>query len=58
MGEYNWRVDVMPFAAGFVDAGAPTPWVPQTVVVRVEAPSGEILRLDTVRLRRNERSGG
>lgn len=58
IGEYSWRVDVMPFAADFVDAGAPTPWVPQTVVVRVEAPSGEILRLDTVRLRRNAGGGG
>jgi general secretion pathway protein I len=52
MGDYSWRVDVMPFAADFVDPAAPTPWVPQAVVVRVESPSGEILRLDTVRLRR------
>jgi general secretion pathway protein I len=51
-GDYSWRVDVMPFAADFVDPAASTPWVPQAVVVRVEAPSGEILRLDTVRLRR------
>jgi general secretion pathway protein I len=54
-GDYSWRVDVMPFSADFVDRTASTPWVPQTVVVRVESPSGDILRLDTVRLRR---SGG
>lgn len=55
MGNYDWRVDVMPFTAGFVDPAAPTAWVPQAVVVRVQAPSGELLRLDTVRLR--HRSG-
>jgi general secretion pathway protein I len=54
MGDYNWRVDVMPFQANFVDPAAQTPWAPQAVVVRVESPSGEILRLDTVRLRRKE----
>jgi general secretion pathway protein I len=50
-GDYSWRIDVLPFSADFVDPAAPTPWVPQALVVRVEAPSGEILRLDTVRLR-------
>jgi len=50
---FQWRVDVMPFAANFVDPAKATPWVPQDVVVRVESPTGQILRLDTVRLRRN-----
>lgn len=53
-GDYSWRVDVMPFSADFVDPKATTPWVPEAVVVRVQAPSGEILRLDTVRLQRRE----
>ena len=51
MGGNRWRIDVLPFAADFVDATQPTKWVPLDVVVRVEAPSGEMLRLDTVRLR-------
>ena len=47
---YRWRVDVLPFYADFVDPDAP--WLPQTVVVRVESPAGKIVQLDTVRLRR------
>jgi general secretion pathway protein I len=51
MGGNRWRIDVLPFAADFVDPTQPTQWVPLDVVIRVEAPSGEKLRLDTVRLR-------
>jgi general secretion pathway protein I len=51
MGGNRWRIDVLPFAADFVDPTQPTQWVPLDVVIRVEAPSGEMLRLDTVRLR-------
>jgi general secretion pathway protein I len=47
---YRWRVDVLPFAADFVDPDAN--WIPQTVVVRVQSPAGSILQLNTVRLRR------
>lgn len=56
LGDDNWRVDVLPFSANFVDPSQPTPWVPQAVVIRVESPNGAILRLDTVRLRRNRSS--
>lgn len=49
----RWRIDVMPFTGNVVDPNAASPWIPQTVVVRVEAPTGEILRVDTVRLRHN-----
>jgi general secretion pathway protein I len=56
LGDDNWRVDVLPFSADFVDPSKPTPWLPQAVVIRVESPNGEILRLDTVRLRRNRSS--
>jgi general secretion pathway protein I len=49
----QWRVDVLPFAADFVDPARTTPWVPQDVVIRVQSPAGQILRLDTVRLQRN-----
>ena len=52
----RWRVDVLPFAATNVDPRLPTPWVPQTVVVRVQSPSGPIFQVDTIRLRR--RAGG
>ena len=48
---HRWRVDVLPFYADFVDPQK-TDWIPQTVVVRVQSPSGPILQLNTVRLRR------
>jgi general secretion pathway protein I len=57
LGSNDWRIDVLPFTADFFDPTLPTPWVPQVVVVRVESPAGEILRLDTVRLRRGEDNG-
>lgn len=57
IGSERWRIDVLPFVADFVDPGKPTAWVPQTIVLRLQAPSGEIIRLDTVRLRRNDGSG-
>jgi general secretion pathway protein I len=52
----RWRLDVLPFSADFVDTSQPTPWVPQTVVLRLQSPNGEILRIDTVRLRRSDGS--
>jgi general secretion pathway protein I len=53
---HRWRVDLLPFAADFVDPRRATPWVPQAVVLRVQSPGGQVLRLDTVRLRRGEGS--
>ena len=49
----QWRVDVLPFAADFVAPAGTSPWGPQDVVIRVQSPTGQILRLDTVRLQRN-----
>ena len=49
---HRWRLDVLPFYADFVDPQAPTVWMPQTVVVRVQSPSGKVLQVNTVRLRR------
>ena len=48
---HRWRVDVLPFYADFVDPQK-TDWMPQTVVVRVQSPTGPIVQLNTVRLRR------
>jgi general secretion pathway protein I len=49
---HQWRVDVSPFVANFVDPRLPSPWVPQNVVIRVQSPGGSILQVNTVRLRR------
>jgi general secretion pathway protein I len=51
---HRWRVDVLPFTFTGVDPQIPTPWVPQTVVIRIQSPSGPILQFNTVRLRRRE----
>lgn len=50
LADNRWRLDVMPFVADFVDPSSATPWVPEAVVIRVQAPTGEMLRVDTVRL--------
>ena len=49
---HRWRVDVLPFVSNFVDPQKPNAWIPETVVVRVESPSGRIVQLNTVRIRR------
>lgn len=57
VADHRWRIDVMPFVADFVDPSTPSPWQPQAIVLRVQAPSGEILRIDTVRLRHSQGTG-
>jgi general secretion pathway protein I len=49
---YDWRMDVAPFASALVDPRAATPWLPQAVRITVRSPTGQILRIDTIRLRR------
>lgn len=56
LGDERWRIDVLPFSADFIDPSRPTPWVPRAVVIRVQSPDGELLRVDTVRLQRGARS--
>ena len=48
---HRWRVDVLPFQANFIDPRA-TDWMPQTIVVRVQSPTGPILQVNSVQLRR------
>ena len=50
IGGHKWRVNVLPFTADFVDPAVN--WIPETVVLRVQSPSGPILQVNTVRLRR------
>ncbi len=54
---HRWRAEVFPFTAAYVDPRATTPWVPQAVVLTVEAPGGPRVRVETVRLRRLPKSG-
>jgi len=51
---HRWRVDVLPFVFAGVDPKIPIPWMPQTVVIRVQSPNGPILQYNTVRLLRRQ----
>ncbi len=52
IGDRQWRVDVAPFVADFIDPNARTPWTPEWVALRVQAPGGTPLQFETVRLRK------
>jgi general secretion pathway protein I len=49
---HRWRVDVRPFVVDGAANQDTARWLPQSVTIRVQSPSGGILELDTVRLRR------
>lgn len=49
---HRWRLDVGPYPVAEPDPRRPPPWIPLTVVIRVQAPGGQILQLDSVRLQR------
>jgi general secretion pathway protein I len=44
----RWRIGISPIAAGPIMPDSP--WVPATVTVRVQSPSGASLSVETVRL--------
>lgn len=48
---HRWRMEVRPLAVDDVPADAP--WVPRSVVIRIRAPSGASITLETVRLARS-----
>ena len=50
-GGHRWRVDVSPFSTANLRVSRPA-WEPQAVVVTVQSPSGGVLQINTVRLRR------
>lgn len=51
VGGNRWQVEVHPFAADFVAPHGGSPWLPEVVVIRVQSPNGQSLRLEVVRLR-------
>jgi general secretion pathway protein I len=46
----TWSVEVKPLQGDFVNPRAVALWIPQTVVITAQSPSGELLGLETVRL--------
>jgi general secretion pathway protein I len=53
----RWRMDVRPMASPLVDPAIPTRWVPHTVVIRLQSPTGSITEINTIRLRPREGGG-
>jgi general secretion pathway protein I len=53
--DYRWQVDVGPVSGGWVVENAKTAWIPELVKIRVRAPSGAALDLETVRLMKKQR---
>jgi len=47
---HRWRVTIAPFFSTGVNQVPGSPWIPQTVVVRVRSPSGAVFGFETVRL--------
>ena len=47
-----WSVDIAPFPGDFVNPRAAQFWTPQTIVIKVQSPSGAVLQVETIRLGR------
>ena len=52
LDNHQWRIDSAPFPNALVQSGAPLVWEPQRLALRVLSPSGAIVEIDTVRLKR------
>jgi len=49
---HRWRIALAPFFGSGIIQNPVSPWIPQTVVVRVRSPSGAVWGFETVRLQR------
>jgi general secretion pathway protein I len=52
MHDQAWSVDIAPFPGDFVNPRVAQFWTPQTIVIKVQSPSGAVLQLETIRLGR------
>lgn len=52
LGGERWSVEAKPYLPDFVDAGTGHAWAVQTLAVRTQSPTGSVLEIDSVRLRR------
>jgi general secretion pathway protein I len=48
----RWRMHVSPFFGGAGASATDSPWIPETISIRVQSPSGAAISLETVRLQR------
>ena len=49
---HRWRIDAAPFPNALLAPNVPSKWQPQLIAVRVLAPTGGVVEIDTTRLRR------
>jgi general secretion pathway protein I len=49
---HRWSIALAPFVGSGIYYPPDSPWIPQTVVVRVRSPSGAVSGFETVRLQR------
>jgi general secretion pathway protein I len=49
---HRWRVGISPFFSDVATPATDFPWIPETISIRVQSPSGAALSLDTIRLQR------
>jgi hypothetical protein len=56
MADHPWRIEVAPFTSNGFSQSNDVPWVPQTIVMTVQSPTGTTMQISTVRLQR--RAGG
>jgi general secretion pathway protein I len=52
LANHRWRVDVLPFASQNIRPQSSAQWVPQTVILTIQAPTGAAMKIDTVRIQR------
>jgi general secretion pathway protein I len=55
--DYRWQVDIGLVGGGWVVGDADAAWLPELVRIRVRAPSGATVDLETVRLMRGPGKG-
>ena len=48
---HNWRARIVPLTVA-VPPVEESPWIPRTVLVQVQSPSGAVFSLETIRLQR------
>jgi general secretion pathway protein I len=50
LDSHRWRIDAAPFLNALAPVNAASDWRPQLVVLRVRAPTGGEVEIDTIRL--------
>jgi general secretion pathway protein I len=50
--DFRWRIDIGPVGGDWMVDGVDAAWIPELVKIRVSAPSGAAVDLETIRLMR------